>query len=91
MPFFEYMFVPTILFLVIVAPLWILMHYRSEQRSSSSLSKQERESLDYLLETIDRVGDRLQALEAILDADHPEWRKGSPAGAEQGGPTKRAE
>ena len=44
-------FVPTIVFLVIVAPLWILMHYRSKQRTRSELSEDERQALD-LLESI---------------------------------------
>src|SRR4029453_15533070 len=39
-------FVPTIVFLVIVAPLWILMHYRSKQRARSELSAEERQLLE---------------------------------------------
>ncbi|KGE02889.1 hypothetical protein HRUBRA_02533 [Pseudohaliea rubra DSM 19751] len=37
MEFWQFMFVPTILFLVVVAPIWITMHYRSVSRSSRSL------------------------------------------------------
>ena len=36
---FEMMFVPMVLFMVIVAPIWIVMHYRSLNRSSRSLSE----------------------------------------------------
>ena len=42
MKFFEFMFVPTILFIVIVLPVWISMHYSSLKRSSRSLSKEDR-------------------------------------------------
>ena len=45
MEFWKFMFVPTILFLLIVAPLWITMHYRSVNRSSRSLNIQDRESV----------------------------------------------
>ena len=37
MEFWKFMFVPTILFLVIVAPMWITMHYRSVNRASGDL------------------------------------------------------
>ena len=74
MQFWQFIFVPTILFLVIVAPLWIFMHYQSVKRSSRILSAEDRESIDHMLETVDRLSDRIGALESILDADHPEWR-----------------
>jgi phage shock protein B len=74
MQLLEYLFVPTILFLSIVAPLWIVMHYVSQRRSSKSLSQEERQSLDHMLETVDKMVDRIEALEAILDADHPDWK-----------------
>ena len=74
MEFWKFLFVPTILFMVFVAPLWITMHYRSVNRSSRSLNQEDRESIEHMLETVDKLTDRIQALEAILDADHPEWR-----------------
>jgi phage shock protein B len=69
------MFVPTILFLVIVAPMWLVMHYRSLKRSSRSLTAEDRESVDRMLETVDKLVDRIEALESILDVDHREWRQ----------------
>ncbi len=75
MQFWQLMFVPTILFLVIVAPIWIVMHYQSVKRSSRSLSSEDRESIEHMLETVDRLGERIATLESILDGDHPEWRQ----------------
>lgn len=75
MEFWKFLFVPTILFLVIVAPLWITMHYRSVNRSSRSLSLEDRESIEHMLETVDRLSERISTLESILDADHPQWRE----------------
>ena len=75
MEFWKFMFVPTILFMVIVAPMWITMHYRSVSRSSRSLNQEDRESIEHMLETVDRLTDRIGALESLLDADHPGWRK----------------
>ena len=75
MQFWQFMFVPTILFLVIVAPIWITMHYRSVNKSSRSLNREDRESIEHMLETVDRLTDRIGALEDILDDDHPQWRQ----------------
>ena len=75
MEIWKFMFVPTILFLVIVAPMWITMHYRSVNRSSRSLSSEDRESIEHMLETVDKLTDSIGTLESILDADHPEWRQ----------------
>ena len=46
MEFWKFMFVPTILFLVIVAPMWLTMHYRSVNRASRGLTREDRESVE---------------------------------------------
>lgn len=74
MEFFKFMMVPTILFMVIVAPLWITMHYRSLSRSTRSLSAEDRHSIEQVLVTVDKLTQRIGTLESILDADHPQWR-----------------
>ena len=72
---FAFALVPTLLFVVIVAPLWILMHYRSKRRSQGALSEDERAELERLAEIAERMGERVETLEAILDAETPDWRK----------------
>ena len=79
---FEMLFVPMVLFIVIVAPTWIVMHYRSVNRSSSQLSEDDRQSLEEMLVAVDQMADRIKSLESILDADHPNWRQ------KRGGQTK---
>ena len=74
MEFWKFMFVPTILFMTVVAPIWITMHYRSVNKSSRSLSRDDRESIEHMLETVDKLTERIGTLEAILDDDHPQWR-----------------
>ena len=68
-------FVPTVLFMVVVAPAWIWMHYRSKERSQSALSEAERNELETLTLQTERMLDRIDTLEAILDAQTPQWRK----------------
>ena len=75
MKFFEFMLVPTILFITVVMPIWLTMHYRSVNRSSRSLNTEDREVVEYMLVTVDKLTDRIQALESILDADHRDWRQ----------------
>jgi phage shock protein B len=71
----EAIFVPMVLFMVIVAPTWIVMHYRSINRSSRSLNEEDREALDQMLATVDKLSERIGSLESILDVDHPNWRQ----------------
>ena len=78
----ERVFVPMVLFMVIVATTWVVMHYRSVNRSSSQLSEDDRQALEEMLVAVDQMADRIESLESILDADHPNWRQ------ELGGQTK---
>lgn len=65
---------PVIVFMVIVAPIWIIMHYRSKRQVSQGLSESEYVQLSELSEMADLMADRIKTLEAILDAETPDWR-----------------
>jgi phage shock protein B len=67
-------FVPTVIFLAIVAPVWIFMHYRSKQRAQGSLSEDERSELEALTGQTERMVERIETLESILDSETPGWR-----------------
>lgn len=68
------MVIPLILFMVVVAPIWITMHYKSLNKSSASLNAEDREAIEDILVTVDKLTERIETLESILDADHPQWR-----------------
>lgn len=70
----ELIMAPVIIFMVIVAPIWLVLHYRSKGQVSQGLSAEEYIQLSDLSETADKMADRIQTLEAILDAETPEWR-----------------
>lgn len=76
----DFLLVPTILFLIFVAPLWIIMHYRSVKHSSQRLAGQDLETVEQMLATLDQMSERIEALESILDHDNPNWRQQSRAG-----------
>ncbi|MEJ2046024.1 MAG: envelope stress response membrane protein PspB [Reinekea sp.] len=77
MQLLDFMFVPTILFMVIVMPLWLVMHYRYKSKTSSGLNEDDQAVLDDLLRTLDSLADRVEALESILDERNSQWRRDS--------------
>ena len=66
---------PTVVFLAVVAPIWIIMHYRSQRHSSRSLTQSDLKLLEDVLVEVDRMSQRIEALEAILAQDDPDWRR----------------
>lgn len=75
MTFFEFLIVPTILFMVVVMPIWLVMHYKSKNRTGRGLNDDDQAVLDDLLRTLDSLADRMEALESILDERNPRWRR----------------
>lgn len=69
-----FFFVPIIIFMGLVAPLWLVLHYLSKRKSAKGLAEGDRIELDELLKTTDRLVDRIEVLERILDVDSPNWR-----------------
>ena len=65
---------PIIIFMVIVAPIWLILHYRSTGQVSEGLSEEEYIQLSELSELADTMADRIKTLEAILDVETPDWR-----------------
>ena len=70
----ELIMAPIIIFMVIVAPIWLVLHYRSKGQVSQGLSEEEYVQLSSLSETADKMADRIKTLEAILDVETPDWR-----------------
>lgn len=70
----EVIVAPVIIFLLVVAPIWLILHYRSKKQVSQGLSQDEYIQLSELSEMADQMSDRIQTLEAILDAETPNWR-----------------
>ena len=53
---------------------WLILHYRSKKQVNQGLSVEEQASLQSLAEQAEKMSDRIQTLEAILDSEAPEWR-----------------
>jgi phage shock protein B len=65
---------PIILFTIFVAPIWLILHYRSKKQVNQGLSDEEYNGLQELANKAEQMSDRIRTLEAILDSDSPQWR-----------------
>ncbi|MCE9678256.1 envelope stress response membrane protein PspB [Shewanella sp. AS1] len=65
---------PIIVFLVVVAPIWLILHYRSKRQVSQGLTEEEFTELNELISKADKMAQRIETLEAILDSEAPNWR-----------------
>jgi phage shock protein B len=67
-------FVLAVIFMVIVLPILIVMHYTTKWKATKGLTDEEQRLLEDLWQDSLRIDSRLNALETILDAEHPNWR-----------------
>ncbi|PKH26800.1 envelope stress response membrane protein PspB [Enterobacterales bacterium CwR94] len=67
--------IPLTIFVLFVAPVWLWLHYTGRQRRGADLSSGDMQQLTQLSQDAQRMRERIQALEAILDAEHPGWRQ----------------
>lgn len=65
---------PIIIFMIFVAPIWLILHYRSKRQVSQGLTAEDQASLQQLARQADKMAERIQTLEAILDHEAPQWR-----------------
>ena len=65
---------PIIIFMIVVAPIWLVLHYRSKRQVSQGLTEEEFSQLNDLIAKADKMAARIETLEAILDSESPEWR-----------------
>ena len=66
--------IPTTLFLIFVAPMWLFLHYRSKRQVSQGLTDEEYQELTALSHQAEAMAVRIETLESILDAEAPQWR-----------------
>ncbi len=68
-------FVPVVIFLLVVAPIWIIVHYRSKANVVNGLSAGERTELNEMIEVANKMAARIETLESILDVETPGWKE----------------
>ena len=63
-----------ILFMTIVAPLWIIFHFITKNREMNRLKPEDEKMMSGLWDSARRMEERIQTLERILEAEAPGWR-----------------
>lgn len=63
-----------LIFMTVVLPLVIVMHYVTKWKATKGLSGEEQQMLEDLWESSERMLSRVNALETILDDKSPQWR-----------------
>lgn len=64
-----------IVFMVIVLPIWLLLHYITKVKTARGLDQEDQGMLSELWETANRMERRIESLETILDEEIPNWRR----------------
>ena len=67
-------FVLGLIFLLVVAPIWIIAHYLVRWRATRAISRDDQRVLGELWEGLRRAESRIETLEKILDEEAPGWR-----------------
>ena len=73
--------VPGVVFLVFIAPLWLVFHYltawKRMRAGTAGPGKVviDRAELERMRELGEQLETRIESLETILDEEAPEWRK----------------
>jgi phage shock protein B len=72
--FAQLLFVPAVLFMVVVAPLWLIFHYVTLWKTQKLTGRVDDTSLNDMWGTAHKLENRVAALEKLLDAEVPGWR-----------------
>jgi phage shock protein B len=68
-------FVLIVIFMTVVLPIVVIMHYVTKWKATKGLSDDEQRLLEDLWKDSQAMQSRLNALETILDGEVPDWRK----------------
>jgi len=64
-----------VLFLTILAPLFIVFHFITKWKESREISGGDEKMLEGMWQLSRRLEERIESLETILDSDLPDWRR----------------
>ena len=70
-----FVFILLAIFLSVVVPTFIVFHFITRWRQDKTLSGEDERMLVELMQTAERMEQRMDILENILDQDHPRWRQ----------------
>ena len=71
----QLLLIAVIVFIAVPAPLFIVLHFITKWKQSREISGGDERMLEDLWALAQRLEERLESLETILDNELPEWRK----------------
>jgi len=71
----EFLGIALIVFLAVPAPLFIILYFITQWKRSREISGGDEKLLEDLWLLSQRLEERLESLETILDSEMPEWRR----------------
>jgi len=71
----ELLAIAAIVFIAVPAPLFIVLHFITKWKQSREISGGDEKMLEDLWHLAQRLEERLETLETILDSELPDWRK----------------
>jgi len=71
----ELLTIALIVFVAIPAPLFIVLHFITKWKQSREISGGDEKMLEDMWLLAQRMEERLESLETILDSELPDWRK----------------
>lgn len=71
----EYLGIALIVFIAVPAPLFIILYFITEWKRSREISGGDEKLLEDLWNLAQKLEERLESLERILDSEMPEWRR----------------
>ncbi len=66
---------PLKIFLLLVVPVWLVLHYRSKRHFQAGLNEQALQQLEQSLAQAEQLTARVDTLERLLDQEVPGWRQ----------------
>jgi phage shock protein B len=71
----DYTGIALIIFFAIPAPLFIVLHFVTKWKQSREISGGDEKMMEDMWRLSQRLEDRLESLETILDNEVPNWRR----------------
>ncbi len=71
----ELLTIALIVFVAIPAPLFIVLHFITKWKQSREISGGDEKMLEDMWLLAQRMEERLESLETILDSELPDWRR----------------
>jgi phage shock protein B len=68
-------FILIIVFMTVILPIVIVLHYVTKWKATKGLSEEEQQLLEDIWKDTQAMQSRVNALETILDGEVPDWRK----------------